>query len=773
MWIKLFRKRKAQTVMIFFVVLLCTTLLNGAMTILTSLNEPYHQLKEECHPADLSVFLYSGLEEDANAYGERFKELDEVDEIVKIPYTYVSDEIYVADQKINAFIDLVEYNEDAYRNLRFVDGRTDIEQALSEGKCFIPACIQNEYKLKVGDVLTIQNADCDIPYEIAGVIAEPYSTSTAFDAAVLVKELPQELQKVQYKINVFAMPGYTGKEIQQAYQQKYHGIFPGFIETVDGVIDNGLIAIHIVAALFLAIGIIMLIVSGLIINFMVRHAMIADAKSIAVYKTIGYTTGTILSMYLLFYFSIVAVASILGVAASKLLAQCVLGGLFENLGQTTNINVITTGVWSILIVIAFVLLIVFSVILKTKNVKPVYALNGLTNSNTKKKKYHGGSSVAFSPMSIALRNINRDKKGVAGILITIIVTIFAVNFGIISLDVAFTQKENNDYWIGVDASDVIVNVTDTDPATYDKVEALIKENTDVDHYLSINQDERILFEWDDIDVTPSMSAFIYEDYSKVDLPVVEGRNPKNATEIAIGSCVAKAQNKEVGDYLECYLGYGTKVKLLITGIFQTYYQMGDACRLCRSAFLENDLPISYNMCSIYLKDGVDREAFIEDLGKEVGNNGEVIPRTEAFSSIMNMIVEPQKQGIPPVIVLAFIIGAINIFCIVMLKNASNEKTNGIYKSIGYATKDLVLANLYYVGIIALVSIAVAVPLIIVAYPNIMKLALGIFGFRSYPMNLNPLHLVIGNTVAFLLFIVSTLISSRSLRRINVRDLVIE
>lgn len=771
MWTKLFRKRKLQTIMIFFVVLLCTTLLNGAMTILTSLNKPFEQLRQECKPADLVIYMYSGLKEDADIYKAKFEELSNVEKVVESPYVYIDDEMYVGDTKISAYLDLVEYDKEVYRKLRYVDGSTDIEKELANGKCYVPACVKNEYDLKVGDTFTIKSSKGDICYSIAGFIVEPYSTSNAFDANILVGKLPKELTKVQYNIKIFAADGFNGDDVKRAYQDENSGIFPGYIKSINDVVGNSLIAINIVSAAFLTIGIIMLIVSGLIINFMIRHAMISDAKSIAVYKTIGYTTKNILGMYMLFYFIVVTVASVLGVFASKLLASCVLGNLFANLGQPKDINVFYTGWISILAVIVFVLLIVFCVIIKTKNVKPVYALNGLTNSNTKKHRYSGKSGISFSPVAIAFRNIRRDKKGVLGILITIIVTIFAVNFGIISLDVAFLQKENNDYWIGIDASDVVVNITDKD--NYKAVEDAISDDDRVLKYYNISQDERILFDWDKYDSTPTVSAFIYDDYTKVDLPIVEGRNPENANEIAIGSLVADEQGKEVGDYIECYIGYKKKVNLLVTGIFQTYYQMGDACRLSSATYTNNDISFNYNMCSIYLKEDVDKDEFIADMSSKLGNKGEVIPRTEAFSSIMNLIVVPQKQGIPPVIVLAFIIGAINIFCIVMLKNAANKKNNEIYKSIGYSTGDLILSNLIYVGVIAIVSVAIAVPLNIATYPSIMQLALSVFGFRAYPMTVMPSHLIIGNVSAIVLFILSTLISSWSLKKIDVRDLVIE
>lgn len=771
MWSKLFRKRKSQTVMIFLVVLLCTTLLNGAMTILTSLNEPYDELKEECHPADLEVFIYSNEKSVVDSYKEKFQDMKEVEKIVETPYVYIEDEIYVGDKKIKAYMDLITYSSEIYKDIRLVEGSTDVEEAMDAGKCFIPACVKNEYHLNVGDVLDIQNPEGVISYEIAGVFAEPYSTSTAFDSAVLVKKLPSQIKKTQYILKMYAQDGYTGDDIKAAYQKENTGIFPGFLSTVDGMIANGLIAVHIVSALFLAIGIIMLVVSGLIINFMVRHAMISDAKSIAVYKTIGYTTGTILQMYLMFYLVIAAAASVIGVFTSKILAGLVLNGLFVNLGQASEIHVFKTGIWCALGVIVFILLIVYSVIRKTKNVKPVYALNGLKTSNTKKKHYHGKTNISFSPFGIAWRNIVRDKKGVIGILITVAVTIFSVNFGIISLDVAFSQKNNNDYWIGVDPSDVIVNVSDSQ--VYKEVEQIVKSDNGVDSYFNVVQNQRVLLDWDRIDVTPSISAFVYEDYDKVTLPLTEGRNPRNEKEIAIGTVVAREQGKEVGDYLTCYLDQDTKVNLLITGLFQTYYQMGDACRLCQSAYEKNNVELGCNMCSIYLKDGVEKDTFMDELSEKLGNRGEVIPRTEEHASIMNMIVNPQIQGIPPVIALAFIIGAMNIFCIVVLKNATNEKNNGIYKSIGYSTSDLMLSNLFYVGMIAVCAIAVAVPISIVTYPSIMKVALGMFGFRSYPMTVHVAHLILGNGCAFVLFLVSALLSSRSIRKIDVRDLVIE
>lgn len=789
MWIKLFRQRKIQTVMIFFVILLCTTLMNGSTTILTSMSTPYDRIKKECKPADVTVNTYvsnannTDVETTTNSIDpntcdasiqlqKRFEALEPVEQVINNLYSYIDDDMYVGDKKIEVYTDIVTYHKKIYGSVRVLEGKLDSENGLGEGECFIPACIKNEFNLKRGDILTIKNPRKEMNYKIVGVFVEPYSTSTAFDSAILVKSVPKEF-KIQHHLKIYAKQGHTGQDIIDSYQDKYNEVFPGFISKVDESLEKTLIATNIVAALFLAMGIIMLVVSCLIINFMIRHAMITDAKTIAVYKTIGYTTNSILKMYITFYLVVVSFASALGILLSKFISKLILEDIFKNLGETSNINVLHTGIPCFLLIVGFVLLIIYLVIRKTKKVKPIYALNGLQGTNTKKQKYKnkGNINAAFSPMGIALRSILRDKKGILGVLLTSIVTIYSVNFAMISLDVANNQKQNNDYWLGIDASDVMITVSD--PNNFDYVREIVNKDKRVKYSIKANHDERVLFDYSKENAITSMSTFIYEDYDKVDLPVVTGTNPKTDSEIAISTKIAKNLNKEVGDYIECYIGFNKKKHFLVSGLFQTYFQLGETCRLRSDSYTNNNVPFVYNTCSVYLKDSVDKKEFITDIKNIIGSKGKVILRTEAFPAIMNMIVTPQIQGLPPIIALVFLIGGINIFCIVMLKNSNNEKNNGIYKCIGYSTNDLLKSNLYYVSIIVVLEIAIAVPTTILTYEMIMQIALSLFGFSKYPILINVYHLSIVNACVFILFITSTILSSRSLRHVDVRDLVVE
>ena len=76
MWIKNLRQRKLQTVMIFLIIMLCSMLLTGAMSILTSLEKPYEDFSKETKAASAKVYTYTASDEKAILMGEQFAKLD-------------------------------------------------------------------------------------------------------------------------------------------------------------------------------------------------------------------------------------------------------------------------------------------------------------------------------------------------------------------------------------------------------------------------------------------------------------------------------------------------------------------------------------------------------------------------------------------------------------------------------------------------------------------------------------------------------------------------
>ncbi len=768
MWYKNFRHKKLQTAIIAIIVTLSALLLNASISMLTSLDEPMEELKNECESPQIIAYPYSKDKAFIDQMADNIKSIDHVTDVQEINAFYLGESFKKGDIDISSYSEIAEYNEKVYKNVRVIEGTLDINN-YKENECAVPACISNEYDVKIGDTLTFGIENDIREYKVVCIYSDPYDMSTAFDSRILVKKLPA-VSKISNFLFVYT-DGLSSKQLVSEYNKQF-GNFGATVYSIEAQIDNSLLSAHIVGGIFLGVGIIMLIVSCIVIYFMVSNALLSDSKKIAIYKTMGYTYHDILSMYLRFYAVVVGIGTVLGVIGSVFVSNLVLDSIFKNIGAVTKFNPFYPGILTCVGTTAFVLAVIYLIMRKMKNIKPVYALSGMSNRNTK-KSYKGNLDVAFSPAGIALRNFTRNKRGALGILITSVVTIFAINFAVVSVDVANNMEDTNDYWFSFDRSDFVIGVNSA--KSLKETEQAIKQNSKVASYNfnTIMEQSRALLDYEEGMENSVIYPSVYESYDTLNLPVIEGRNPENENEVALATVIADNLHKSVGDYINLTLAEDKKVSLLITGTYQTYMNMGETCRMTGDVFTKNNVDFHYSSISVYIKDGENREEVMNELKKTVPQTDTFTVREKCYESIMKMIADPQKAGIPPVMILIVIIGAVNIFSIILLKNAFNKKTNQIYKSIGYSSKELIYANLIYVGVIAIVSDLIAVPALLLTYEKIITAALSLFAMKEYPMNANYMHLLIANLVVILVFVVSTLLSSRSIRKINVRDLVID
>lgn len=86
--------------------------------------------------------------------------------------------------------------------------------------------------------------------------------------------------------------------------------------------------------------------------------MTSDAKTIAIYKTIGYENNTIRGLYTKFYFVTTTIAVWIGVLCSKPLSNWILDDLFSNIGEQASIEVGKIG----LVIYAIILLLVLGTV---------------------------------------------------------------------------------------------------------------------------------------------------------------------------------------------------------------------------------------------------------------------------------------------------------------------------------------------------------------------------------------------------------------------------
>lgn len=602
--------------------------------------------------------------------------------------------------------------------------------------------------------------ECNSP-----ILKDPFSLNSAFSMDIVVKNIPKELD-IQKTILVYGKKGAKGQEIVDEYRKDNDGLLNGYVILLDDCVANSTIAENITGGILLGIGVLILLVSIIMFRFMIKNAMINDKKTIAIYKSIGYSSNEVLMMTMKFYLFLVSIGSIIGAFLSEILVDSFLSQQYKNMGESHSYGNFLPAALSTVLIVSFILMSIYLICRKIKNVTPVSVLREEDKNRSAKKSIV--NVWGFSSFKMAIRNIFRDKLDTLFVILICFFSIYIVNFGMQSLLKVYNMKDDNYYWFGFDKCDLTLDAS-SDSDYEDMYNTLNKDDNTKKLLKSSVKNVNLL--WKKGMSNTSTDVQLYDNFKDADINILEGHNPKNIDEIAISSKVSEETNKKIGDYITVYMNKDKKVSLLITGVYQTYFELGWQVRMLSSTYSKyNPNEVVHDEISIYLKDTSKLNEYKKKYNKEFKNKGQVIVRKNKFSNIMSKICDPQKKAIAPFISMTLILGGINIFGIIVLKNAKNRKSYCIYKSIGYSSFDLVKTNIIYISIIAVVSMGVTLPVFFLTYEKLMSLCLITFGIREYPMDFVLKDFVLCNSAVLILFLLFTLLSSRAIYKYKVSEL---
>ena len=760
-WIKKFRKRITQSILIFIIVAMCTTLITGSAVILTSLTSVYEELAAQTNAPDVKV--YSRPDFTQKDYQKDLKKTGCVTKIIKIPTVSVTT-IMHDNKETDAFLDICQYRDDMYGNVRVIAGSLS---NLDEKSCVLPMATAQSVGAKVGDIVSVKIEGKKYSYRIAATYAEIFSAATEYTCDMLVLDIPKHTTDSTVYAT-WLKDGYTCDDLIREYTKENEGILDGYFRSESDSIMNAEIAEMILGGILLGISSVVFLAILLIISYIVKNCFRTDKKTIAIYKTVGYRTIQIRRIYITFYMSIICSGTIIGAILSPILSNSFIHNVYKNIGVEGKIS----GLWQIVTCILVINLSAFLMLLcETRRIgklKPVDILNGNDEEIGKKKlKSSNRTRYCFSSSAMALRMMVRDKKNTILLIVTCIVSLYIVNLSIVCLEnLDLIKGETNYYWLGTDKHDVTIeNNGSTD--FYD-ICSEIKKDKDVEQTVRRNYNMGFA-----IPYHQSTSALVFETFENVEIPVLKGHNPKHSNEVVVGNIYLKEMGIDVGDYITVQLDETHKKDLLVVGTYQGFYNMGRGIKIMGSLLEENDIPFQYTECSITLKQGVDKVAFMKELKEKYGTDIKVIDRKNLYASIMNVICEPQRAALKPFVVISVIIGALNAFYIIYASNVEKRKKYTIYKSLGYTSGHLLKMNCIYVGTVVLISTAVAVVAFIFLFPKVMVLSMSAFGFAEYKLVIKPLTLVLTNASMLAIFILSACLAAGDLYKNHIANIMNE
>lgn len=747
-WIKKFRRRKIQSLLIFLVIAMCTTLIAGSTVILTSLTSVYQELAEETNAPDVKVYSRPGFQD--KDYKTSLEGCESVNRVVPID-RYTITTITFEGKETDAFVDVCKYEPGVYKDVRILEGSLD---DLKEGTCMLPAATAKSIGAKKGDTIEVSVNGKKLEYQVSGIFVEIYSAAIEYTCDILVSELPEEAE-ISKVYGVWLSEGRNTDDLIGEYTEDNNGILDGYFKSKDDCIMNAEIAELILGGILLGISSVVFLAILLILGYIVKNCFRSEKNTIAVYKTMGYTNSQIRKIYITFYLSIIGAGAVAGGLLSPVLSNSFIKKVYENIGYSG----INHGILQIVICVVTIILIAFLILLletrRISKLKPVEILNGSDEGIGRKKlRYKQGKHSSFSPLAMALRMMRRDKKNTLLLILTCIVSLYIVNLSVVCLqNLDYIRGKTNYYWLGIDKHDITIENTGDIDRFYDICEE-IKEDQKTEKVVRKNFDRGFA-----IPYHQTTSVMVYDTFDGVETPILQGRNPKYPDEAVVGNIYLKELGINVGDYITVQMDETHRKDLLVVGTYQGFFNMGRGMKVMGSLFEENDVEYEYPQCSITLKDGEDKKSYIDYLKSTYGEDIKVTDSNNLYESIMDTICDPQRAALLPFTVITVVIGALNAFYIIYASNMEKRKKFTIYKSLGFTSNHLLKMNCIYVAVVVAVSIAIAVPAFIFLFPKVMILSMSAFGFAEYKLVISPLLLFLINGGMMVVFLASAVLAA--------------
>lgn len=772
MWISKIKKRKIQMLLIGLVVMISSFMLSSAIGIITSVSEPMNRLIEETKAPVLfmTVDKNGTVDKDlldvkkAFQKDSRVSQVNIIDNIVMASGKIKANNKYMG-TAVNYFLN---YKEGDFGSPKFIKGGGNLEQ----GECFISSIIAETYKLSTEDYITVENPKGDIKMKIKGIYSDPYSTSIGmgiYRYYVNDKQLKDITGADKKMVTVYSNAQASAKEIIKNYKNNSDKQLSASIIDLDTAKMSAEISQQIIGAFVAAFAFIILLVSAVVIRVSIFDSIIKEYKTIGVYKALGYSSSTIVNIYLKAYSTVIIASAATGSLLSIFMMKYILNTTFKVYGVDVKISHIMPAVLTILLVVVLMVISIYGVIGKTKRISPVEALSLGMPVNNKKGVSLRFVQNNFSPISQGFRKILNYKKFSVILFSILFICSYVVAFSITNYNNFSVLSEKSSFWFGLDDAKYRITITDRDRGkdiyTWMKnsgyIKNLVKENLD---YSSAEVSKG------EIDEDGSIVLSVYEQYDKdIRETVIEGRNPKYDNEIAVSKKLLEKTHRAIGDYIDIYIK-GQKKNLLITGSYQSMIRMGMNARVLEKTVESADKDYESTNISFNLKAESDYGAFKEQAVDKFGKAIDVYESKDYFKDVLQGVMEPQRATQIPFMCMLILIGAINVFSIITLMNLNNKRDYCIYKAIGYSSRDLMITNGMYVMILGVLATIVCIPVFSIIFPITMNLIFSMFGIYNYPANVEIHRLLISLLFSMGIYFISTILSSLSIRKFKVQEL---
>ncbi len=587
--------------------------------------------------------------------------------------------------------------------------------------------------------------------------------------------------------------------------------------------------IGIAAAILVAFTLVVCIIIMAVIHHRIVESLSESMQSIGVLLSMGYTTKQIMISIILEYQLLSVAGYMFGILLSYSSVP-IMRNYLLSAGLTWEPGIhIGVDILCFVIILSLISLTAFLGSTRMLKIAPVQALSKTMNRNQSKKNvcplHKGSGSVHYR---IALKNLLFHKKANISFSLIIAGGIFAMGLSMVMFLMFGLDNSAIMDACGFELSDFQISVTaNADVESFSKellkMEEVRKTNLSTLTTVKLEQDEIQVIVSDNFDAMEVLQTY-------------EGELPRYNNEIVITGVLSKKFNKSIGDTVTVTTN-GRSQDFYVTGIYQTSNNNGYMSILHLDGIKAILPQFVIRQIDVYLKEGVDKEMFKEKLriiykvavneydvstdsdisqlesekyakaakiadekiaklltdygvnsiSYSVMLDGEIILSGDSSAYKINEIsdlrdyLDAQLNSfgsvmggiVTMIIIITFLIIGGVLSMTVKSQIRAKRQEYGIYKAMGYTTKNLVYQLSLSYAFTSLFGTIIGSVATFFYASNILQLVFINMGLTRLNIKVNPVPILIMDCCMVVFIYVITMVKAYSIKKITAYDLLTE
>lgn len=771
------RKRPGQLISLAVLTAIAALLLNVAVILSTEYLSGLATRAEADRVPDESMLVLPGLRaDDIRAELAGRPELAQV-EVQDVRFAQATFPYDGSDMSMN--IAVFDRDNPPEMGLRTDIAHTDRSV---DNPIWAPALLTYSGQYALGDALTISTPHGSQTFHIQGFYEDLFGASTNMGALYFavdhqrfeVFDVPGFVPALS--IGARAAPGgdaYAGlQDAISAVQSDLGAGEPGVYVPWSAnrvVLTEGSPAIgaNVFSVSFSMFALVIVLVAVVVMRFLIANLVVRDMTVTGVLRAAGYTSGQIMAHVVLAFAGAAFVASVVGVAASYLVLPGVADALDAQAGVAWHPPLAPrAAALTIAVLTGAVCLFAAWGALRIRRVTAVAALRGGTATHSTRTD-RLPLATRRGPLNVLLgvKSMIQQPAQALIMLVTVSVltfgSVFAVGMatGLLGDPAVFSRMvvgDVEDVTVTMspeaDAADALAEVRDTSGVETAYAASWIGVMIGGDPYV--------------VSVLDDYSVWRYD-------PTYEGRLPRHANEIFLGSSAARRLGLGVGDTYA--VEYGDRSgEYVISGLTSTGRNLGYAIGFTTDGWERVDPGYRPSSVAAYTTGGADVSQVVDAVRVAVGGDAQsVIAGSESVRVLLGGYLTMVSVLAGVVVGLTILVVILVISLVVTTMIVQSGTVLGVKKALGFTTRDLTVQTVWtYVPVVAIAAVAGALAGWGGLNP-LLSAALRSIGVMKVELTMNP-ALVGGMAAAVLaLAVVVTLAASLRIGRVSAYALLSE